>query len=477
MKYELMAHQKEAVDFAVSKGGIAAFYHEVGVGKTLSALHTYTVLRQSDPTMKMLVICPLSLIYGAWTREINKFTDFSWKDLHNPKTELFFGLTNIHILNFEYLISNKKFEALRRNLSGCGVNWLCVIDESSKMKNHRTKTVDRIHKLKPYLKHRIVMSGTPAPNIEWEYWSQMYFLGEDILGNNFYRFKGRYFSLMRGTQIVPGQFMNRALIRKMHEQGFKYGVVPDKRKEMFARMNPWVHYVKAKDCIDLPEEIDEYRSIELTKDQRRVYKQMKQHYIAELPPGDTVAVANVALTKIMKLRQITSGFAIDDKQKAVLIDTKNPKLDALMDLVEECGDHQMIIWCHFHFEIDMVTFLLEKEWPGSVAQLHGRVKQSDRVVQLDSFLERKTRFLVAHPMSAAHGLTLTNCHIAVFFSLDYSMESYSQARGRIYRKGQKNNCLYFHLIARDTIDEDVLRIVQKKETAREVAERYLIKRG
>jgi SNF2 family DNA or RNA helicase len=475
MNVELMQHQKDAVNFAVNNKGISAFFHEIGCGKTLSALATFTELRKTNPSLKLLVICPLSLIYGAWVREIEKFTNFNWYDFHADKSS---GKNeDITIVNFESLISERKFHGLKDmmiNISICHNNspWMCVIDESSKMKNNKAKTVERILSLKKHFKHRIVMSGTPAPNVEWEYWPQMYFLNEDILGSNFYKFKNTHFALTRGNQMMPGQFMNAHTLRKMHEQGFKYQITPAKRKEMFGRMKPWCHYVKAVDCIDLPEEIDEFRSIELTPPQRKVYKQMEKSYIAELTDPDTFIVANIALTKLMKLRQITSGFAINDQNEEVCVTEKNPKMDALAELIEECQGKQMIIWCQFHWEIDQIKNML-LEYNAGISELHGRISYNSRDEHFSKFINGENRFLIAHPDSAGHGLTMTNCHISVFFSMDYSMEGYSQARGRTYRKGQKNNCLYFHLIAKDSIDEDVLAIVQRKETAQGVAERYL----
>ena len=313
------------------------------------------------------------------------------------------------------------------------------------------------------------MSGSPAPNVEWEYFEQMRFIDSSILGENFYKFKNTTFALRRGNQSMPGQFVNRHMLRKAHEQGFKYEIIPKQRELMFKKMNPWCHVIKAKDCIDLPEEIDEFRMVEMTDPQKKVYKQMKEQYIAEIAE-DKFAIANIVLSKLLKLRQITSGFAISDRDEALPITAKNPKLDALMDIIEECGDQQMIIWCQFHFEMDMVASYLHEL--GGVSQLHGRISLKDREKHLEDFLSGKNRFLIAHPASAAHGLTLVNCHISVFFSLDYSMEMYSQARGRTYRNGQKNNCIYFHILAKDTIDEDVLAIVQRKETAQDVADRY-----
>lgn len=474
--FKLMAHQEEAIQFALKNEGVAAFYHEVGCGKTLSALSTFETLQRRDKFLNLLVICPLSLIHGAWTRELQKFFPGpAWYDLHGgigqKAPNVFYS--KITLVNFEYLVSKAKFEKMKAGLQQWiddGGSWMCVIDESSKMKNNRAITVQRILELKKYFKYRIIMSGTPAPNIEWEYWAQMNFLSDNILGWNFYKFKNTYFALSRGRQVIPGAVFNRHELRQLHEKGFKYSIKESQRPVMFERMKPWCHFVKAKDCIDLPEEIDEFRSVELTDEQARVYRAMKEAYVAEIKQ-DQFVVANVALTKLMKLRQITSGFAIDERENAVGIGAKNPKMDALLDLVEECGTEQMIIWANFHWETQEIVKALSPL--GGVSQLHGMIPEHERNTHLENFLNGTNRFLVANPHSAAHGLTLTNCHIAVFFSMDYSMEGYSQARGRIYRKGQKNNCLYFHLLAQGTIDEDVLKIVQRKETAQEVAERYL----
>lgn len=477
---QLMKHQLEGVEF-IDRTGSGALFYEVGTGKTLTALSIFDKRRKAEQ-LRLLVICPLSLIEGAWIKEIEKFfPGMVWNDLHggvSNRSRLEGQKADIWLINFEYLISEKKFEALKDLLKNG--NWMCVIDESSKMKNNRSKTVERILELPRLLKYRIVMSGTPAPNIEWEYWPQMYFIDPTILGDNFYKFKNVYFALSRGKQVMPGQFMNKAALRKMFEQGFKYEIIPSMREQMFARMKPWCHYVRSADCLDLPDSVDEFRVIQMKPDQQKIYNQMKRDYIAEIKHAlainssseetpSTWAVANVALTKLMKLRQITSGFVIDDKNNAVAI-SQNPKMDELLDVVQECGKEQMIIWCQFHWEIDQIVSALKDQ---GVSQLHGRIPQGDRIEHLDAFLAGKNRFLVAHPDSAAHGLTLVNCHVEVFFSLSYSLEEYNQARGRIMRKGQDRNCVYFHLICKDSIDEDMLAILQKKATAGQIAEKYL----
>lgn len=481
---KLMKHQADGVEFAVKNGGIAAFFWDVGVGKTLGTLFTYAALKAKTPELKMLVICPISLIYGAWTREIEKFTNFTWHELHGEKNNLPKYVpkekADIFIVNYEYLIGQKKYDDLTAFVMKH--TWLCVLDESSFIRTHDAKRTDRILKIKNLFRHRLILSGTPAPNIEWEYWSQMSFLNDSILGNNFYGFKNRYFVLRRGNTIMPGKFLNSKALRKMHEQGFKYEISPQKREELFHKMKPWSMMVKAKDCLDLPEELDEFRVIEMEPEQKRIYKEMRQHYIAELKGsgGDiqSYAIANIVLTKLLRLRQITSGFVTDDKDVATPICKTNPKIQALREIIEETGKEQLIIWCQFHWEMDAVRDAL-KDYDVGISELHARIAFKDRDDQLNKFLNGTNRFMIAHPRSAAHGLTMVNCHIQVFFSLNASYEEYSQARGRIYRHGQKNNCLYFHLITKEpsfkepTIDESVLAIVQGKDTIQGFAERCL----
>lgn len=474
---QLMLHQAKAVEFLHKNKGIGAFFHEVGCGKTISALASFLFFKEQNPKLHLFILCPLSLIEGAWIKEIEKFAPhLNWYDLHSKRGHVAAGRKDfkpdIYITNFEHLVSEKKFLALRDQLlhTHSGFDWMCVIDESSKMKNHAAQTTKRILALRDYFLYRVIMSGTPAPNIEWEYWAQMCFLNPAILGDNFFKFKNIYFEMMRGRQIAPGAFMTKKALQELFKQGFKYQVNAKKRPQMLERMKPWCDTVAARDCMDLPDEIDEYRIMEMTEAHKEWYNRMKNEYVLELKETDSLAVANVALTKLMKLRQITSGFVIDENGRAVGLHVE-PKLDALMDIVEECGNNQMIIWGQFHYEIELIASHLNAI--GGVSLLYGKTPQHERINHVNDFISGKNRFLIAHPDSAAHGLTFTNCHIQVFYSMSYSFEEYSQARGRTMRYGQKNNCVYFHLLCKKSIDEDVLAIVQRKSTAADIAEKYL----
>lgn len=469
-----MEHQIKGVEFLVKNGGIGALFWDVGTGKTIGSLATYLYFKEKEPDLKLFIICLLSLIEGAWINEIEKFAPhLYWHDLHavtsnNPNIKNIHGC-DIWIVNFEYIISKTKFDEMKVQLSRH--RWMCVVDESSKMKNHAAKTTECILELANLFQHRVVMSGTPAPNIEWEYWPQMKFLNPAILGDNFHRFKNLCFKLKRGKQVMEGKYMNKNALREMFKQGFKYEIDPKRRVEMMERMKPWVNIVKARDCMDLPEEIDEYRIVEMDSSQRAAYNEMKEHLVLELKESESFAVANIILTKFMKLRQITSNFCINENGQAIQIGRKNPKMQALEEIIEECGNEQIIIWGHFHFEIESIVKLLEGH--GGVSVLYGKTPQSERIDHINRFIDGTNRFLVVHPASGGHGLTFINCHIQIFYSLDYSNELWLQCKGRTMRYGQKNNCVYFYLLVKNSIDEDILAILQRKATTQDVAEKYM----
>jgi len=487
MKATLMQHQQDGVQFALKNKGVSAFHYEVGCGKTLTALATYEAFKAQEPALKLLVICPISLIHGAWVKEIEKFTNYAWFDLHSGSynEQAFRGLRDIQIVNFEYLISKNKFIMIREMLA-LNAPFMCVIDESSKMKNHASITVDRLNGtyekgrylqgMKDLCNYRIELTGTPAPNDFFEYWAQMYFLNPSILGNNFYKFRNQYYSMQRGKDIIKGAVYSKEALREMFSKGYKYEFDQSKREEFFSRLRPWCHMIKAKDCLDLPEAIDEYRVFDMEPDQARVYKEMKTQFVAEIKSettGETsdLAIANLVLTKMLKLRQVTSSFLITENGEAKALNTKIPeKIKILLEIIEECGNEQIIIWGQFRYEMIQIFNAIKNF--GGVSQLHGGIDEKDRINQINDFLSGKNKFLLAHPASASHGLTFINCHIMIFFSFDFSHEKMVQSKGRIMRHGQKNNCVYFYIVARNSVDQDILNVLEQKTTKEKVANEF-----
>lgn len=456
----LFKHQEDMVRFALNHNGKAAIFADCGTGKTRAAIEIYSELRKFTPGLKMLVVAPMSLLDAAWREDIQKFSKFTSLNLHGQPIPTAWT-DDIWIINYESLIVERNFKALHSMLYKYPV--FLVADESSRMKNHTSKTTKCMIVLRDNAKHRVIMSGTPAPNTPMEYYSQMTFVDRGVFHPSFYAFRNSYFHLARGSQTMQmhGQTVTREAMRQMLMRGFKYEISDANRERLMDRIKPYCYWVKKEDCLDLPEQIDEIRSVELGSKQRRAYNEMKRHLITEIEGSDITAT--VALARLMKMREITAGFAIDELGQAHDIG-ENAKLKELPNIIEDVGDKQVIVWGQFQHEIEQISKLLNDIAP-TVTMYSGTEDRSDSIQR---FQNGDAKYLVCHPRSAAHGLTFVNCSYELFYSLDYSYEAYEQARSRIHRAGQVNKCTYLHLLAKDTIDEDILKVVQRKSDVNDI---------
>lgn len=451
---ELFKHQKEAVEF-IKEIGDCALHHDMGLGKTRTMLEVYRFAR-SKKDAKMLVICPLSLINAAWGEDIAKFTPYTYQDMH--KTKKPDTTKDIFIINYEAMLNRNVYLTICQLLNQ--FPFVGVLDESSKIKNHKAKTTKLILELSDLFWRRFTMSATPAPNSEMEYWPQFAFLNKNILGKSFYKFRNEYFHLGRGNQIIEqGSFMTKTQAAEIFKKGFKYEITPANKQRLLNAIAPYCHIAKKELCLDLPESMDEIRLIKMGIKQKSIYKEMANYFICEILGQDIAA--RQAITKLMKLRQITSGFVINDESIPVEIG-ENPKLKELTELLEQLGEKQCIIWGQFHHEIKKIKDILGDK----AVTLYGLTDNREQSIK--DFISGKAQYLIAHPRSAGHGLTFVNCSTQIFFSLDYSGEYHEQAKGRIHRAGQKNKCLYIYLLCEGSIDESIFRVLRDKKNESEI---------
>jgi SNF2 family DNA or RNA helicase len=295
------------------------------------------------------------------------------------------------------------------------------------------------------------------------------FLNDWIFNQSFFGFRNNYFHLARGGQVMQmhGQVITRDLMRDIMRKGWKYEITKENLAKLMGHLEPYVFRARKEECLDLPDQIDEVRRVELSGDQARVYRDMKRDLIAELK--GSFVTAPVALTKLIKLREIASGFAIDTQGRTVDIGA-SAKLTELEQVLEEAGRQQVIIWCNFKWENEKIQELLTSK-EKTFSTLYSDTKDKDESIRM--FKEGISQYLVANPHSAAHGLTLVNSSMEVFFSLDYSWEYYEQAKARIHRAGQVNKCTYIHIVAKNTIDEQILKVLRSKSDVNQIVEEYL----
>jgi len=438
MSFKLYKHQENAVNFILNNNGNACLWMDCGLGKTLTALKAFELLGAKT----MLVVCPLSLINAAWIEDINKFTNFTYCNLRGKKTE-----AQIYLINYESFSKHK----IKTDM--------IVIDESSKCKNFKSQITKTLLAESHNYKYKIAMSATPAPNNELEFWPQITFVDKSKLNESFYAFRNIYFELVRGDQTIP--YVSGLQLADMFKKGFKYKIKKSKSEDFFNKINKVSFWAKKEYCLDLPPKIFTTRDVYLSHAQMKVYKNMKRHMIAEIK--DKVIAVHLALVKYLKLRQLTSGFLIDENGEATEL-ADNAKLNVLMEVLEELGDKQIMIFCQFHKEIEEIQNKIK-----NYATLYSGTK--DRDDSISGFKKGRYQYLIGHVRSMAHGLSFTNCDTVIFYSNDYSFEMREQAINRIHRATTTMPCNYIDLVCVGTIDEDILNVLQKKESLQDLYER------
>lgn len=259
------------------------------------------------------------------------------------------------------------------------------------------------------------------------------------------------------------------------QMGYKWELRPDKKDEFYNRMKPYVSWLDSRDVLDLPKETHINRLFPLSVDEYKFYKEMELDMVATLkqsdPENNQVAI-DTALGKLIKLRQITSGFIYreNDKGKREIISLGDSKLKELLDLLEDIGPKQVIIWICFEEEAAMISQALSK-----TEHTYGTftAKTNDKTKTDEMFRAGKIQYLIANPQCAAHGFTWINCQYEVFYSMNYSYEDYHQSIKRILRKGQEKPCFYFYLIAEQTKDNDILSCIKRKEGLQQISKLFL----
>ena len=453
----LYPHQRAAIE---KQRGSLAIFHSPGLGKTRTCLEIFSRLRLATPTLKLLVVCPLSLIDAAWGADIQKFTTLTWCALKRTNRA-----ADIFIVNYETIIRASGQQRLQE-AGLLNAPLMLVLDESSRLRDPRSLTTKTLLALAERCQHRFVLSGTPAPNGLQELWAQLKVVDPTSVHRSFYAFRREYFHLARGQRTMTEPPPSRGAMATLFQQGWSWQITDANRTRLLTRALPIADWVRKEDALQLPERITQIRHVTLGAEEQKAYTLMQHQLVVEFQsllnqPGEVIT-AELALTKLMKLRQLSSGFLYGETVHRI----GTSRLRLLKETLDELGDQPVIIWANFHEEIEQIATLLGDQ----AVTLYAKTK--DRNDSLRRF-GPEARYLIAHPRSAGHGLTLTQSSTVVWYSLDWSLEAYSQANDRIHRIGQTRSCLYVHLIAPGLIDEDIWTVLQRKQTLQEAIDKIL----
>jgi SNF2 family DNA or RNA helicase len=247
----------------------------------------------------------------------------------------------------------------------------------------------------------------------------------------------------------------------MHVRGRTIQVVHkfQNLSELSEKLQEFSYRVLKEDCLDLPPKNWTKRHITLSKEQQKVYDQMKKEALATL--NGKVTSTMTVITQLMRLQQITCGHFVADDGSTQEI--KNNRITELMEVLDEI-EGKAIIWGHWQKDIQNIVNEIEKiHGPGSVVSYYGLTPQDERQDNIRRFQsDPKCRFLVGTPSTGGYGITLTAANTVIYYSNGYDLEKRLQSEDRAHRIGQKKNVTYIDIIAENTVDEKIVKSLRKK---------------
>jgi SNF2 family DNA or RNA helicase len=466
------AHQLKIIEESKDRN-YAGYFMEQGTGKTHVTIAVATHLFLGGKIEAVLVLAPNG-VHDNWAiNEIPLHCSLpdsarevlTWHSSDGVKKRNAFehGLSTIGPGKLTYILAN--VEALRTKAfmelmekyliqgsifdTPTSTKWMMVIDESTVIKSMKADMTKAAIKLGGHAMYKRILTGTPVTQGPMDLFSQCRFLGKDVLPYNSQTAFKCEFVIEQAVDLGPGRPRFNKII------GYR-------NQDKLARLLlPFTWRVMKADCLDLPPKIYQTRYVELTPDQKRIYKELVRTSLANLDDS-TVTVLN-AITLMLRLQQVTLGYVTNDEK--VITDIPTNRINVLNDLISEmAADAKVIIFCRFRADIDKITADLCKEYGRDCfTEYHGGIDDDGRSTAVRSFQEKPSvRFFVA-TKAAARGLTLTAATQVVYYSQDFSLEARLQSEDRAHRIGQKSSVVYTNLVARGTVDEKVIAALMKKQ--------------
>jgi len=413
--YTPFAHQKTTASYLALRDRCFCF-NEAGTGKTSSVIWAADYLMTQKQVKRVLVICPLSIMYSAWQADI-------FKTAMHRTVAVAYGDANKRkkIINGEYEFVIINFDGVgivREEISKAGFD-LIVIDEANAYKTVTTNRWKTLAKLITPSTKLWMLTGTPASQ------SPMDAFGLARLIN---------------PSGVP-KYVTAWRDRVMHQiSRFKWIPKPTAKDAVYNALQPAIRFEKAQ-CLDLPEVVYQTREIPLTSQVLKYYRELKNELLIEAA-GENISAVNAA-AKLSKLLQLSGGAVYTDTKEVVEFDV-SPRLNALMEVLEETI-HKVIVFVPYTHTIELVSKHLSSQ--GVINEvINGAVSARERSEIINRFQTQvDPRALVIQPQAASHGVTLTAADTVVFWSPVMSVETYLQCIARIDRVGQKNSMTVVHL--------------------------------
>lgn len=436
MRYVAHNYQNYAKDFILAHK-VSALFLDCGLGKTITTLTAINELMyDSFEISKVLIIAPLRVAQSTWKDEIEK-----WDHLNLLRYSIAVGDEKERIRALKqnsdiYIINRENVDWLVTK-SGIDFNFdMLIIDELSSFKSHTSKRFKSLLKIRPYFERVVGLTGTPSSNGLMDLWAEFRILD---LGERL----GRYITHYRNEYFLPDK-RNGVVI-------FSYKPQPHAEERIYRRLADMTISMKSTEYLKMPELILNELEINLDVEDQTKYKKFKKEMVMTIQEKEIDAINAASLSN--KLIQLANGSIYDEAKN--FYEVHNKKLDKLEEIIESANGKPVLVAYWFKADKERI----EKRFKVR------EIKTADDIKQWNKGM---IDLALIHPASAGHGLNLqSGGSTLAWFSLTWSLELYQQTNARLYRQGQKDTVVIHHLITKNTIDEDIMKSLKRKDKTQE----------
>lgn len=430
-------YQQASIDWVVQKPKSGLFL-PMGMGKTSITLTAINdLLYDYFNVGKVLIIAPIRVADSTWPDEIHK-----WQHTQHLTYSKILGTQKqrMQALAQEadiYLINRENVVWLVDYYQSAWPFDMVVIDELSSFKSPSSKRFKALKKVMPLVSRFIGLTGTPTPKGLPDLWSQLYLIDQgERLGKTLSAFRSRY--------LVPGRRNGYTIYDWLLQEYAE--------RRIYESIDDVCMSLAAEDWLTLPDCQYLNYEVQLSDKIMQQYKQFKREKILELSVDNVLVGANAGVVS-NKLLQFTAGAVYNDTKEVIEIHTK--KLEALEDLVEASNGNPVMVFYYFKHDYDRIVNHFKD------INIRTIVAPQD----VTDWNAGRIELLLVHPASVGHGLNLQQGgSIIIWYSLpNWNLELYQQANARLYRQGQKESVRVYHIVAKGTIDVDMLQSLENKD--------------
>lgn len=442
-------HQKIGTEHCIKElqahGGVM-LAADMGTGKSKMIIDTIVHMNSIYGVRRVLIVCPKAVV-PVWPSEFKlhcaidyRMIALSSKDSVSTKTEKAHTFLSHAEQRVSVIVIN--YESSWRAPFG---DWLLkyyqpqvvAADESHKLKGPGSKCSLFYSRLgnKNFVRCRMGATGTPMAS-PLDLYAQYRFIDPKLFGYSFAAFKARY--------VVTANHDPHIIV------GYK------NLDELNAMFNSRAYSVRADDVLDLPPYKDEVIFAEMNGTSKRIYRELDEDLISSLPNDiGEVKVAN-AMTKILHLQQVTSGFAKSDGVETVIDDGKLLALSEFLDGIPD--GEPVVIFTRFILDASRVHAMLAKR---------GRKPcyQTGADSQWEEFRDGLFDSIVVNVSSGGAGISLVRAKYAIYYSVGYGVLDYQQSRRRLVRPGQDRPVTFYHICVPKTVDQHIYTIYRNRLSA------------